>query len=95
MPYVCGGVATQTNELGVIFARYEPPAWAEGRAPDSFVATLGPTGSTLETQAKLFTPIVWSLEGGAGAQIRVRREDTHEWAMNQKVSCFWVAVWVP
>ena len=95
MPYAIGGVAPQTNGDGVIVASYEPPEWAEGRAPDSFVATLGPTGSTVETQAKLFTPVVWSLEGGTAAQIRVRREDTHAWATNQKVSCFWVAVWVP
>lgn len=88
-------MATRTNDLGVIVADYTPPSWAPDSPPDSFVATLGPTGSTLEQQAKLFTPVVWSLEGGTAAQIRVRREDTHDWVANQAVSCFWVAVWLP
>ena len=59
------------------------------------LCTLGPTGPDLEYQAKLFTPVLWSIDSPTQAQMRVRRDDTHEWATNQGICVSWMAAWLP
>ena len=94
-PYVDYGVATSTNGLGVAVCTPEPPSWASGRKPDVVLCSLGPTGTSVEAQAKLFTPVLWSIDAPRQFQLRLRREDTHEWATNQAIRITWAAVWIP
>ena len=94
-PYVDCGVATSTNGLGVAVCTPEPPSWASGRKPDVVLCSLGPMGTSVETQAKLFTPVLWSIDAPRQFQLRLRREDTHEWATNQAIRITWAAVWMP
>ena len=94
-PYVDYGVATSTNGLGVAVCTPEPPPWASGRKPDVVLCSLGPTGTSVEAQAKLFTPVLWSIDAPRQFQLRLRREDTHEWATNQAIRITWAAVWIP
>lgn len=86
------GVASGTNGLGVIVIHPVNPPWAN-RNPDSVVFALGPFGTELEEQAKLFTPVLWSIDAPTQAQVRVRREDTGGWVSNQAISVAWAAIW--
>lgn len=76
-------------------ANIQPPKGFEDRKPDVVLCTLGPTGPDLEYQAKLFTLVLWSIDSPTQAQIRVRRDDTHEWATNQGINVSWMAAWLP
>lgn len=88
-------MSDSTNGLGVAVCTPEPPSWAPDRRPDYVLCSLGPTGTSVEEQAKLFTPILWSIDAPRQFQLRLRREDTHEWATNQSIRISWAAVWLP
>ena len=75
-------------------AKIQPPQGFENRKPDVVLCTLGPTGPDLESQARLFTPVLWSIDSPTQAQMRVRRDDTNEWATNQGVYVSWMAAWL-
>lgn len=91
-PWISSGITSGTNSLGVIAIHPTNPPWAN-RNPDSVVFALGPFGTSLETQARLFTPVLWSIDAPTQAQVRVRREDTREWASNQAIAVSWAAIW--
>ena len=93
--HVAFGVASGTNSDGVAVANIQPPKGFEDRKPDVVLCTLGPTGTDLEYQARLFTPVLWSIDSPTQAQIRVRRDDTHEWVTNQGIYVSWMAAWLP
>ena len=93
--HVAFGVASGTNSNGVAVANIQPPKGFEDRKPDVVLCTLGPTGPDLEYQARLFTLVLWSIDSPTQAQIRVRRDDTHEWATNQGINVSWMAAWLP
>lgn len=95
IPYVDYGVSDSTNGLGVAVCTPEPPSWAPDRMPDYVLCSLGPTGTSVEAQAKLFSPVIWSIDAPRQFQLRLRREDTHDWATNQAIRISWAAVWLP
>lgn len=92
--HVAFGVVNGTNAEGVAVAKIQPPQGFEDRKPDVVLCTLGPTGLDLEYQARIFTPILWSIDSPTQAQLRVRRDDTNEWATNQGVYVSWMAAWL-
>ena len=96
VPHVAGGIVSGTNSNGVIACHPSPPAWAASRNPDIVLATAGPFGpGNREYQALRFTAVVWSIDSPSQIQIRVRREDTREWAANQGIDVMYAAIWIP
>ena len=96
VPYVTGGIVGATNSLGVIVCNPSPPAWAGNRKPNIVLATAGPfEPGDKEYQALRFTAVVWSIDSPSQVQIRVRREDTREWAANQGIDVMYAAIWLP
>ena len=96
VPYVTGGIVGATNSLGVIVCKPSPPSWAKNRKPNIVLATAGPfEPGDKEYQALRFTAVVWSIDSPGQVQIRVRREDTREWAANQGIDVMYAAIWLP